>query len=513
MLELSRAVPADPVILIGSGISGLGVGAILAELGKEVCVLEAHPSLIGGHARSFEIEGFRFCAGPQYVWHFGPGGIGHRFLSFLGLEQSIPFDSMNPDGFDRIVVGDREPFDIPMGLERMEKAAIDRFPTERQGLERLFTALEHLEAVAARVFENGLYHRSGIGMRWGVLCSRNISIASKIATLKMDSWTLADLFDHCDLSPGARRLLFGHEGIFAEPQSCLSAVAFAAATSLYHSGATYPRFGFSSLIEGLRGKIEQRGGRVLCGRKVTRLKTEGSRVTGVTCENGESYAAGTVISNISPRQTGRLLGMPRRRYRYQPSASTISCYLGISEYPGLKEAMDGRNLWWYANDVEYEYEYPDLKKPPGMAFIGSPSSHGIENANVNPADVSLSVFVPGGFAQAAAAARKSPQTHDALRDQATRQVVALMDQLFPGLATHVRVAKTLTPLDLHRELCCENGEIYGHRMTVHGMLARPDGFPKLKNLRLVGASVGLAGIASGLRSAAYLVEKLTGKRI
>ena len=46
--------------VIGSGITALSAGALLAEIGHEVHVLEAHPYLIGGHARNFEIDGFRW---------------------------------------------------------------------------------------------------------------------------------------------------------------------------------------------------------------------------------------------------------------------------------------------------------------------------------------------------------------------------------------------------------------------------------------------------------------------
>ena len=51
-------------IVIGSGIGGLASGAILAKQGYMVTILEAHPELIGGHARTYTVDGYSFCSGP-----------------------------------------------------------------------------------------------------------------------------------------------------------------------------------------------------------------------------------------------------------------------------------------------------------------------------------------------------------------------------------------------------------------------------------------------------------------
>ena len=119
---MPQSIYLGAIYIIGCGMTGLSAGALFAEMGYEVHVLEAHPDLIGGHARSFEIEGFRFCAGPQYVWNFEKNQIGHRFLKFLSLDKKVPFDLMDKDAFERIIVGNDEPIDIPMGINRLKKA-------------------------------------------------------------------------------------------------------------------------------------------------------------------------------------------------------------------------------------------------------------------------------------------------------------------------------------------------------------------------------------------------------
>lgn len=55
------------VIVIGSGFAGLVAGASMAQAGFDVIILEKNHS-IGGRARQFEAEGFKFDMGPSWYW-------------------------------------------------------------------------------------------------------------------------------------------------------------------------------------------------------------------------------------------------------------------------------------------------------------------------------------------------------------------------------------------------------------------------------------------------------------
>ena len=52
-------------IVIGSGIGGLVAGALLADSGKQVMILESH-TLAGGAAQGFSRQGFDFDSGPSF---------------------------------------------------------------------------------------------------------------------------------------------------------------------------------------------------------------------------------------------------------------------------------------------------------------------------------------------------------------------------------------------------------------------------------------------------------------
>lgn len=82
------------VSIIGSGFSGLAAAAMLGKAGKEVHVFEKNKT-IGGRARQFEAEGFKFDMGPSWYWmpevfeHFY-NQFGYQTSDFYKLERLNP---------------------------------------------------------------------------------------------------------------------------------------------------------------------------------------------------------------------------------------------------------------------------------------------------------------------------------------------------------------------------------------------------------------------------------------
>lgn len=92
-------------VIIGTGISALTVAALLAQAGRRVCLLEAHDTA-GGYAHTFSMGAYRFCAQIHYVWGCGPDDTVNAFLKRIGLDRELTFESMDPSGYDRVVLPD-----------------------------------------------------------------------------------------------------------------------------------------------------------------------------------------------------------------------------------------------------------------------------------------------------------------------------------------------------------------------------------------------------------------------
>ncbi len=73
------------VVVVGGGIGGLTVAALLAQRGVDVCLFE-RGSVVGGCAASFEKFGYNFEQGYGLYAAWEPGEIHDRVFSELPVE-------------------------------------------------------------------------------------------------------------------------------------------------------------------------------------------------------------------------------------------------------------------------------------------------------------------------------------------------------------------------------------------------------------------------------------------
>ena len=503
------------ITIIGSGITGLTAGALLAKQGLDVQVLEAHPQLLGGQARSFKASGFWFCAGPQYVWNFRQGGIGRRVLHYLGLERQVPFDPMDAKGFERCLIGNEEPIDIPMGLDNFQAMLLEKFPDEHRGIVKFFRHVKDFSDACRPLRERSLYRENALKMVSALLRAPGLTLSAKIRTLRFSYRPLQKLFDHCHIPERLRRILYAHGGIFLENESAVSSVCFGASTGVYHAGADYPRHGFRSLIDALADCIKEHGGRVAVGKCVTALKTARGRIVSGRCEDGEEFRPDVVISNIAPGLVSRLIGDGAQlKFNITPSHTVISLFIGLQGYPGLGDMFNGRNIWWQDGKGEVAYGEVDMTRPPRMLYVSSPSCNGTENTNDLPDNHSVTVFSPGSYQQAQQAFHQSTDEHEILREKIMASHLDQLEKhLLPKIRSHIKYIKVMTPYEIEQETFAERGGVYGRRGTPESLLSRPLSRIGIDNLCFACAAAGAAGIASGMQTAAIIAEEMTGVKI
>ena len=130
----SRKVPdAVDVLVIGSGVSGLMVAALLSKLGYKCVVLEQHDQA-GGSTHTFDEGGFEFDTGLHYV-----GDILGILLN-AGTTGTIEW-ALTGDVVDEVVCGEeRVPIKHPRASYLNELHA--RFPKERVAINRYSRELD-----------------------------------------------------------------------------------------------------------------------------------------------------------------------------------------------------------------------------------------------------------------------------------------------------------------------------------------------------------------------------------
>lgn len=265
------------VIIIGSGLGGLVCGRLLSEKGLRVTVLERH-TVAGGCLQSYRRRGITFDTGLHYVGGLAEGHRLHDIFARLGL-MDLPWQRMDPEGFDLITI-DGETFPFAEGYKNFADTLADRFPHEREALNRYAALLERAD------------HLPPGDPEVQTLCAVNAYDY------------LHELF-HDQLLVN---VLAGNALKSDLQRESLPLFNFLHATSAFVGGGAWRLQGCGDdIVAILRKGIEDRGGTVITSAEVNELVETDGLITAARCTNGETYEADTFISDIHPQQTFALV--------------------------------------------------------------------------------------------------------------------------------------------------------------------------------------------------------------
>jgi all-trans-retinol 13,14-reductase len=263
-------------IIVGAGVGGLTAAAKLVNEGRRVLVLEKNPHP-GGTAYVYKRKGFSFPMGPLGFSH--PGLI-KRCLKDLGEDDDLQFYRVHY----RMRAFDLEiPLSIP--FSEMKKELTRHFPTDTQGIEHCFKAMEEIASASK-------FHDAHIDC--SLIMRADETSASKYLSEWVHDWRL-------------RRIL-GSLGT-REPYSSLSLLA-AMWNLMCEQGIWYPKGGMRLFCERLANAVTRKkegksrdAGVIKLGTEVKKIRVEQGKVLGVTLSDGTKIDGATVISSADYKTT------------------------------------------------------------------------------------------------------------------------------------------------------------------------------------------------------------------
>ncbi len=521
-------MPSDPdVLILGSGIAGLTVGALLARAGRRVRVLEAHYHP-GGYGHTFDFgEGpdrIAFNAQLHYVWNCGPGETVDRMLRKLGLHEKVTFERYDPDGFDRMEMPGHS-LRIPMDWDRLTARLVDRFPGA--GGRACAAFVGEVRATAAELALFG--EQQGA---WGKLTH----IHKLRRVLRYRDATLQDVFDRLAVPPAAQTLLALQWPDFLEPPERLSFFAWVMLFAGYVQGAYYPTHHFESFVDALVETIEQSGGEVLLRRRVVDFVSEGDRIVGAVDEavddrleaQGERTThrvapGGAVICNFDPRQAAEMIGVERfsagarRTLDYTYSASNFMAYCAV-EGIDLRDHGFGRYNLFHTDDPDLNrcfhsmYRLGDYSR---VSFAMTTPSLLTDAGGDCPKGQQIVEFLTVAdhtrfsglkYSSPAAYRRAKKQIFDAILDVVERDYV-------PDFRKHLCFKLTGSPTTNTRYCLSPLGHSYGSAMTPAQIRHRVEPDSSIPGLWFCSASAGYAGFSGAVWTGTRLYERLTGDAV
>jgi phytoene dehydrogenase-like protein len=498
-------------VVIGSGIGGLAAGALYAQSGRRVLVLEKNPSL-GGAASVYRVGDLTIEASLHEL--DGLDELDHKFPVFrrLGLYDSIDFVEVG----DLYEVRSRllgEPFVMPSGLDRARGATARRFPSHARALEDYFERIVALRAVVRYVSGRRAqsHWRRALGAPMFPFFTR--------AVLRERRYSLGDVLSELFGEDEAVKLaLFAHLGYYGDDPDAIWFPFVGIAQASYHmGGGHYPRGGSKTLATRLAELIAEGGGEVRTGRRATRILCESGRATGVehvdaSAEDGRpavTTGAGYVFGNAAPPLLAEMLPDRERSSfraayadrRFSTSLWTIA--LGLDRPP----RDFGVRCWSTAVFPEWIENLGDLRRcaellgdaPAGRLpyYVLVDYSH--VDAGLTPSAPHLMTICGVDRVES-----WSGLGRDAYRDRQARWTDALLAAVaseFPGLADAVVQTEMTTARSIESYLGTPGGAVYGFAPEPgKSRFARPQ--TPVPGLLLASAYTGFGGYSGSIMGGA-----------
>lgn len=323
------------VVVIGAGVGGLTVAAVLARQGFDVTVLEAHV-YPGGCAGTFYHQGFRFDAGATLAGGFYPGGPMDLVAESAGINQ-WPANPSEP----AMVVHMPDGVSIPRWTDE-RRYAEQRDAFGRAG-EAFFRWQEQTaDALWALALRNPAWPAQSPAQLIDLI-AKGLGWLGKDPRKRLSPQLLADAFrpvaSHLKDAPDALRLFIDAQLLISAQTTSEHAVALygASALDLPRRGVVHLEGGMGAIAETLAQAVRQNGGRVLYRREATRIVLQNGRPTAVQTKRHGGFPADAVIANLPPWNIARLTGQDTparlRGIGQQPSKGwgAFMVYVGLED--------------------------------------------------------------------------------------------------------------------------------------------------------------------------------------
>ncbi len=503
-------------LIVGSGLSALVFGSLMAKAGKKVRVLEAHEHA-GGFGHTFTLANkYKFNAQLHYVWDCGEGYTVNRVLKKLELDRKVTFERYDPDGFDRMYMPGYS-LAIPSSSAELKQRLIDLFPEAATQINKFIDEIQivsdSLKILAPPIKTAEIF--------------RNFSSVAK--TLRSINSTLQDVFDRFDLPQGAQTLLASQWPDFLLPPDRLSFYAWVILFTGYQKGAFYPTHHFEQVIDGLVKTIESCEGEVLLEREVTEFILDNKTVNGVIAKNlrtkqSEEFTGKTVICNIDPQTAARSIGMEkfssavRKKLNYDYSPSNYMAYCVVKDLD-LQAYGFGKWNTFHTGDVDLNvafdrmYVHNDFSNP--SFAITTPTLLTTASRDC-PEDCQIVEFLTvANYAYFKNLKATDPKAYRQKKTEIFESILDVVEQHYiPNFRKYLVFNVTGSPTTNEDYCWCPEGNSYGSSLTPQNMgIGRLNQETSLKNFYFCNASAGYPGFAPTFWTGASLYQRLSGDAI
>jgi phytoene dehydrogenase-like protein len=488
------------VIIIGGGIAGLACGCYLQMNGIPTEILEA--SLVPGglctawHRGPYVFDGcLRWLIGAQ------PPSAFHQIWMELGAIAGRKV--FIHDEMFRIEGADGKTLTVPAELDKLARE-FKRIAPEDSGLIDKLVRDARRCAPLEPPLENALelmtpFEKMKLGLRYlpmvpTIFRYKNLPITTYVARYKNK------------FLREALQLIAGNEDM-----SALVLVMLLAFRTRNNTG--FVAGGSWDFAMAIANRYTRLGGSLRNRTRVTSVKVENNRATGVQCADGTFVPAATVVSCADGHTTifkmldGRFVDK-KIRYLYENCKTfpaIIQVSLGIRKiFPDAPHTLNLPLLQPLRVDDQRPHDRLEVET------FGADSELCPEGTTV------MTVRLPTSHEFWAELKKNDPDRYRAQKKSVIQKIIAILDQRFPDLAQHIERSDIATPATFVRYTGNWQGSYEGWLPTPRILGRRiPYTLPRLKNFYMAGhwvvAGGGLPSAALAGRYVAQMICAQNGK--
>ncbi|MCU7938872.1 MAG: NAD(P)-binding protein [gamma proteobacterium symbiont of Bathyaustriella thionipta] len=507
-------------LIIGSGLSALVFGALMAKSGKKVQIIEAH-EYPGGFGHTFPYgKYYKFNAQLHYVWGCGEGQTVNRILKHLNLDQKVTFEQYDPKGYDHMkmpgysleITGDNQ-----LLISRLSQL----FPKYAGNINDFILEVETISHAFDR------FSKAGINLELFKLPQAAMGI------FKYLKCTLQDVFDQFGLPKEAQTLLALQWPDFLLPPNQLSFHAWILLFTGYQKGAFYPTKHFEHVINSLVEVIEKNDGKIIYNQEAIDFVTDNKTITSVitrdltnTQDSAQEYeySGKNIICNMDPKKAAEMIGADKfstriqKKLNYDYSASNFMAYCAVKDID-LEQYGFGKWNVFHTGSIDLNetfqnmFENHDYSNPsfaictPG--FLTKETSERPDGQHI------IEFLTVADYNFFKHLKDTNPGAYKKKKKEILNTMIDIVEQNYiPDFRKHLAFKITGSPTTNERYCWCPQGNSYGSTLIPENMsIGRLNHKTSLKNMYFCNASSGFAGFAGTFWTGAKLYQKLSGDRI
>lgn len=501
---------AFDLIVIGSGISGMGVASILAKEGKKVLLLERHYT-IGGYTHVFKRPGYEWDVGIHYLGMMGdPKRFEYQLWHYI-TNGAMQWEPM-PECYDKIII-DGKQYDFIATPEEFTKQMKQYFPDpkDQKSIDR------YMELLKKASNENRMYYAERMlpsfwSRIFGKLMKKGFRPFAERKTLDV----LKEITDN----PKLIAVLTGQYGNYGEPPANSSFGMHCTVANHYMHGACFPVGGCRKIADSVCQVITENGGHVLSNAEVAEILVKKNKAIGVRMADDKVFYAKQIVSSagtfntytrLLPEHLQSKMDIRQKLTGLKRSTSYMCLHIGLADTSSNLNIKKS-NYWIYKGN-DHDQSVTNYKANPKtsnfpVVYISFPSSKDPSWEERYPGKSTIEIITMAPYELFAQWEderwRKRGDEYNALKEEFSKRLLEELYVVEPQLKGKIDYYELSTPLSTRHFMNYESGEMYG-------LSATPERFAHkfvrvhtpIKNLFLTGQDLICAGVLGALSSSVF----------